>query len=1049
MISWKRLREPDASKISFHSSRPTKKGLLKPFSRKLGRYVLIEFETVNMMKEQKGESILEMHNHIVLEQAPSVKFFEYQSVPENIFGECVEIPYIGLNKKPAKWTPDSMIIWENNDIWIIEVKTLEYLKKHHKKMLNKFTQTEEYCADNGWKFYVFTNEHVKEGSYRVANLLDLESQLNHSTKACKKSILEFFYLNTRKKWNTIQLQTVMENEGFTKGEVLASVFDLIYINQLFIDLDKAFTLKTPITTSSDNHLPLVEWFMQFDWRKTIKQLNDDEDELECVVDESKLSDYERKVYRRSKAIVIDKFTKNKLKKKSGIVTNKILAEKYKISEKQVRRILIKFRKENDPNFWKKCKEGKLKYNCLVPNNYLAGRKKICLFKVGEDGKPDFSLDKHFEKAIEFYSSREQPTKKQAWGYYKASWRKFAYEKDITDSDYVPERILRKALKLYRIKLVRKDTFEREFNRYVLDEYRWEVDVARLGRRTAAKIHNEVLGTTPFCNYLGQMVQIDNTLADAIGVTDKNFHILTHTIYEELKDLTEDTKIIPKYLPRPNITTAEDIASRVILAATFRYRSPSAETVLMTLRSVILGKISPLIKDKEKRREFSTAEKIIRGFETMREDGLISDETLAKVREYYRGEAKETVDGEKYSLKSIADWWDNLRIIPSMIHVDRGRDLVSKAVGDWTLNSKVSKATRPVGGSNYGGHVERVLRTLNENAFHPIPGTTKGSIDKRGDYASGKCAVFTFQQLEAVFLHTIVIYHVSPHRGLKGKSPYQKWQACIEAGHNVHDISKKSDSELKHLALNTLKEEKLKYTINQGVTIHGQTYNYEKRIREDRHESLDKSWVTLYGKMSNPEIDVRCDSSDVRFIYWWNPNTGNLDKTGKPKGMAVKVWTDEIVLGDDKKLNRAQLKKSPPIPLLLIKDKEAQARLPLVERDAIEMVLNQGANINFHLQRDLHKSKKTKAKAKTAVSSSDGKVVMAQVAIVEQTETDSFLGIDMEKDKEGSEEEERVVLYPIVDDNSEEDGGGDEEEIIPYDTEDEWLKRRIFDDDDDE
>ncbi len=116
---------------------------------------------------------------------------------------------------------------------------------------------------------------------------------------------------------------------------------------------------------------------------------------------------------------------------------------------------------------------------------------------------------------------------------------------------------------------------------------------------------------------------------------------------------------------------------------------------------------------------------------MEHNGLLTHDDYNMIKREFDPE------DDSLSLRKVADWWDNIKVLPRVLHTDNGSAFQSKAFLEWGKTYGIKFHFRPVGGANYGGHIERLLRTLNTQAFHSVPGTTKGSIQKRGDYKSEK------------------------------------------------------------------------------------------------------------------------------------------------------------------------------------------------------------------------------------------------------------------------------------------------------------------------
>ncbi|CAN7346685.1 Mu transposase C-terminal domain-containing protein [Phyllobacterium sp. LjRoot231] len=89
---------------------------------------------------------------------------------------------------------------------------------------------------------------------------------------------------------------------------------------------------------------------------------------------------------------------------------------------------------------------------------------------------------------------------------------------------------------------------------------------------------------------------------------------------------------------------------------------------------------------------------------------------------------------------------------------------------------------PAGQSRLRGKIERFFRTMNKSAFAFVPGKSFSNPGERGDYQSEARATYTFKQLRKHMAIWIVdIYHNSPHSGLIGMTPLQKWEATRELG----------------------------------------------------------------------------------------------------------------------------------------------------------------------------------------------------------------------------------------------------------------------------
>lgn len=113
-----------------------------------------------------------------------------------------------------------------------------------------------------------------------------------------------------------------------------------------------------------------------------------------------------------------------------------------------------------------------------------------------------------------------------------------------------------------------------------------------------------------------------------------------------------------------------------------------------------------------------------------------------------------------------------------VHSDNAREFRGEDLRKACEQHRIDTEFRPRGKPRYGGHIERFMGT-GTNLFHNLPGTTKSSTKDKGGYDSGKEAVLTLAELEAVYIDFVVNeYHLRPHSAL-GTSPLSKLKRDVE------------------------------------------------------------------------------------------------------------------------------------------------------------------------------------------------------------------------------------------------------------------------------
>jgi len=118
-------------------------------------------------------------------------------------------------------------------------------------------------------------------------------------------------------------------------------------------------------------------------------------------------------------------------------------------------------------------------------------------------------------------------------------------------------------------------------------------------------------------------------------------------------------------------------------------------------------------------------------------------------------------------------------LPACIHVDNGKDFRSKHLADFCQEYQINLEYRPIRTPQYGGHVERLFRTINKQ-LHQIKGTTYSSVYKKGDYQSEKEACLSLDDLEEFLALTILEYHLEIHSGIR-IPPKLCWDKAFTSG----------------------------------------------------------------------------------------------------------------------------------------------------------------------------------------------------------------------------------------------------------------------------
>ena len=131
-----------------------------------------------------------------------------------------------------------------------------------------------------------------------------------------------------------------------------------------------------------------------------------------------------------------------------------------------------------------------------------------------------------------------------------------------------------------------------------------------------------------------------------------------------------------------------------------------------------------------------------------------------------------------SLGADAEW--PMHGIPKTLHLDNAAEFRGRALTLGCAEYGIDLDYRPVGRPHYGGHIERLNRTLMQR-LQGLPGATGNSPKGRKASRPEAKASLTLPDLERwLALEISQRYHHSEHRGLHGATPASAWLARAES-----------------------------------------------------------------------------------------------------------------------------------------------------------------------------------------------------------------------------------------------------------------------------
>lgn len=226
-------------------------------------------------------------------------------------------------------------------------------------------------------------------------------------------------------------------------------------------------------------------------------------------------------------------------------------------------------------------------------------------------------------------------------------------------------------------------------------------------------------------------------------------------------------------------------------------------------------------------------------------------------------------------------WDVWGMMDS-IHTDNGADFRTTDLQRACLKYGINWEYRPIGGKQFGGHIERLIGSLNKE-IHTLPGATFSNVSQRGSYDSDKESSLTFAELEKWIVTWITkVYHHQKHSELR-MSPLQKWEDGIwgtlaEPGVGLRD--KPSDEDT--LIIDFLPE--FERTIQRnGISIDS-LYYYSDVLR---------IWIGSKGDDGKTprKFIFKRDPRDISYIWFYEPKLKKYFKipTGRQEIPPISLW----------------------------------------------------------------------------------------------------------------------------------------------------------------
>jgi putative transposase len=211
-----------------------------------------------------------------------------------------------------------------------------------------------------------------------------------------------------------------------------------------------------------------------------------------------------------------------------------------------------------------------------------------------------------------------------------------------------------------------------------------------------------------------------------------------------------------------------------------------------------------------------------------------------------------------NIEGIWPCWGKMKVL----HMDNAKEFTGSMITRACQQYEISIKHRPPGQPRYGGHVERLIRTLKFRIRH-LPGAFFGTQRDRRVYRPGKRAIFTLAAFEKwLATYLVRVYHVQVHSAL-GTGPLDYYQEYMLAGAGTR-IPERPVNE-QQVKLDFMPFEKR--TIQRYGVVIGYLHYYDPVLQpyiEGRRLSLHEAAKSKYV--------FRVDPRDESKIYFLDPDT---------------------------------------------------------------------------------------------------------------------------------------------------------------------------------
>lgn len=203
-------------------------------------------------------------------------------------------------------------------------------------------------------------------------------------------------------------------------------------------------------------------------------------------------------------------------------------------------------------------------------------------------------------------------------------------------------------------------------------------------------------------------------------------------------------------------------------------------------------------------------------------------------------------------------------VMGILHMDNAREFRGLMLKDACLEYNIDPQFRPVKTPHYGGHIERLMGTASQK-LKTVEGATFSNPKERGEYDSDIRATMTFHELEQWLVVFIAKYHRTPHAGINGETPLDRYRKGLLGG----------DGKLpRGLPARGFDEEKLRIDFMPYIERTVQSYGV---VIDDLHYFADvlRPWINAMdpdNKKLKRLFKFKRNPHDISRLYFFDPTS---------------------------------------------------------------------------------------------------------------------------------------------------------------------------------